>query len=1342
MHSTLQEARLIHRSLKSSCRYCSAHTQSSRRSFHRTSTLRNTTEPGSNSGGEPAAPPARDNDEANTKTPSTRDGASSIAPKLPVTAPSLSRSGEQNQTNGFYGSSFNRRQRLRAQQETADPPFAVPEWFVDSNVALWSHIAARPTEIGTVDDFSAAQTKEEGGPPGGDSEDVPSRPRSDDSRPTPRHFTLLGVSSTDTSKEQENTLDNNQEHTPRYYLEKAQCEELLVTIRGSLRTATNHSQNQGEPAVKANNLIIRYAGKDAEDLLEELVRTLATSNGSHLVDLDVQDISDLISQARTRGEYSIAEARMLSYDVLVPGPSSNDSDQTQPSEDTNDDDYVRSSDVPEMDMSEMGFPSSGKSPSIMKAFTIDLTNLGDFGSRLSRLDGRHSRRGNNVLGAGGRSHSFGQRYSRAASPAGPFFGLCESLLSTIADKKARATAPDLETEDRRNALTDKLGLPRNSTLVHVKDVNNIENIAIGHTFMSDLCLAVEAKRQQGENIIIVGTECPKRHLEDAHGMEARHFEALQQTPSETDVARIIVVTPPRSVWKANNAKMSALSRSRRIASINLRHIWQMMRVWETGPNIVIEPFSSHLKPGFWKEAFLENLTIKDRYNISQEVWSFQYVHRLVSYMRGLGDGREIPMEMGLFQPVISYAIDKLAESDLSKLRSGSTSQSRVEKALRALRGNARSDVRGNEAKLSRVRAQANKHETRLLSGVIESEKMSTTFDDVHAPAETIEALQTLTTLSLINPEAFTYGVLASDRIPGLLLYGPPGTGKTLLAKAVAKESGATMLEVSAADLNDMYVGEGEKNVKALFSLAKKLSPCVVFLDEADAMFSARSANGRRVSHRELLNQFLKEWDGMSNDAGSAFLMVATNRPMDFDDAVLRRLPRRLLIDLPTEKDRHAILKIHLKAEQLSEDLDLADLAKRTPFYSGSDLKNLCVAAALTAVKEQHDLSKKAASSETVSEATSQFAVGDTTTSDQVFRTRNAPSLDQLGSMLLAGTSNLDQINSIIDQVVPTWRTPFLDQLHSTLLAGTSNVHQMKSISKELRDLYESSGSGYVFPPSDTSGSNVPDPGEEESGDQPPTQDPSSEAASEPTGQVSPSPAGDTATQEPVISTNFADDFRGLRSAIKAAAQARTASETEAQSQVAQSVADDIHEFLRDFPPPANKPLTAETLISTLVPSMSKDKTELIARLAREKSQSSPPPPGTSDTTAQYLGKKQPKEESATPQEAAPSPFADATESRREHGPPPPSTPKRRVLTRAHFDKALEEITASVSEDMNSLKEIKKFDDVYGDKRSRKKRAPKWGFTDPVVADQVLDTVKVREEVIRARRAGGGFGSGK
>ncbi|KXJ89642.1 P-loop containing nucleoside triphosphate hydrolase protein [Microdochium bolleyi] len=253
-------------------------------------------------------------------------------------------------------------------------------------------------------------------------------------------------------------------------------------------------------------------------------------------------------------------------------------------------------------------------------------------------------------------------------------------------------------------------------------------------------------------------------------------------------------------------------------------------------------------------------------------------------------------------------------------------------------------------------ADGGDHEKRLLSGLIQAKDIRTTFKDVHAPKETIESIQMLTTLSLIRPEAFSYGVLATDRIPGCLLYGPPGTGKTLLAKAVAKESGANMIEVSGASINNMYVGESEKNVRALFQLAKKKSPAVIFIDEADALLGSRGGGGggggggSRGSRRETLNQFLREWDGMEQT--KAFIMVATNRPFDLDEAVLRRLPRRLLIDLPTEKDRAAILGIHLKGETLDGGVDLAQLAKQTPLYSGSDLKNVCVAAAMAAVKEE------------------------------------------------------------------------------------------------------------------------------------------------------------------------------------------------------------------------------------------------------------------------------------------------------------------------------------------------------------------------------------------------------
>ena len=127
---------------------------------------------------------------------------------------------------------------------------------------------------------------------------------------------------------------------------------------------------------------------------------------------------------------------------------------------------------------------------------------------------------------------------------------------------------------------------------------------------------------------------------------------------------------------------------------------------------------------------------------------------------------------------------------------------------------------------------------------------------------------------------------------------------------------------------------------------------MVFIDEVDTIFSSRNASERHVSHREIINQFMAEWDGINALNSGVLILGATNRPFDLDDAILRRMPRRILVDLPTEEDRLAILKLLLADEELDPTVDLSSLAKRTNLYSGSDLKNVCVSAAVTAVTEE------------------------------------------------------------------------------------------------------------------------------------------------------------------------------------------------------------------------------------------------------------------------------------------------------------------------------------------------------------------------------------------------------
>ncbi|KAJ7452486.1 hypothetical protein B0H11DRAFT_1742113 [Mycena galericulata] len=247
------------------------------------------------------------------------------------------------------------------------------------------------------------------------------------------------------------------------------------------------------------------------------------------------------------------------------------------------------------------------------------------------------------------------------------------------------------------------------------------------------------------------------------------------------------------------------------------------------------------------------------------------------------------------------------------------------------------------------------HEQRLLTCIVDSASMPTSFSQVHLPPHTIDSVRTIVSLPLLHPQAFQQGILKEHGMTGCLLFGPPGTGKTLVVRALAKEAGCRMMAISPSDVMDMYVGEGEKLVKAVFSLARKIAPCVVFLDEIDALFGARVSgreSGGAIAHRGVLTEFMQEMDGLrSSREDSVIVIGATNRPFDLDDAVLRRLPRRLLVDLPGEPEREEILKILLRDETLGPDLDPKSISKKTEGFSGSDLKHLCVAAALDAVKE-------------------------------------------------------------------------------------------------------------------------------------------------------------------------------------------------------------------------------------------------------------------------------------------------------------------------------------------------------------------------------------------------------
>lgn len=237
------------------------------------------------------------------------------------------------------------------------------------------------------------------------------------------------------------------------------------------------------------------------------------------------------------------------------------------------------------------------------------------------------------------------------------------------------------------------------------------------------------------------------------------------------------------------------------------------------------------------------------------------------------------------------------------------------------------------------------------------ENIGENYSEIHIKPSVIQDLERVTSLAMQRPRAFQYGVLRTNKVTGALLYGPPGTGKSLLARAVAKQSGFNMLDISAADVFQTCWGEDEKVIRAVFSLARKLHPCIVFIDEADAIFGNRKSGDKKFV-RSMINQFLMEWDGLAANPRSPFMLLATNRPFDLDAAVLRRAPVHIHIDVPTSTERCGILNLLLKDEILADDVNTLTLAKLTPSYTGSDLKNLCVTAALICVDEQENDTQK------------------------------------------------------------------------------------------------------------------------------------------------------------------------------------------------------------------------------------------------------------------------------------------------------------------------------------------------------------------------------------------------
>ncbi|MCJ1309125.1 hypothetical protein MMC25_002780 [Agyrium rufum] len=754
-----------------------------------------------------------------------------------------------------------------------------------------------------------------------------------------------GIELSDTDNKGDTITEIFQGHTSagdQYEISGNVFAELSVTVSGALRPAQARYADS-YPASKPH-LLLQSPRDGGMYFLDSVVDRLAMENKADIIRLDAQDIAEIGGDDPIEVTDNNAKSlRSLSYETHTLFSKQQEiADQEEAMEESEDADDIEDSPMPQ-GRSRQPNIAAGKGISGLQMYVV-----GKFPGLFGGSGGGAGKPSGNLEEDGRVSFDAKMNAIIESCLDGPSTKRSRDASAKAHEEPTPNAASQIENEEtsttdpdsiKAAALTERCG-----TIIHIRDYPEINATLHGGTTLTRIHDVVRRRRKIGHRLLIIGTSSSEALIP---AMTKAAFKTIQLEPEKLTRTVIVPCISPSA------ESIFALDEKTRVQSINMRHLQDMLRR--------LAPTSRQVQEIVAVPSLELDSASTFLLGLDETVWSFEAMHRLATLTLGLTASHTDAVTT----THITEALRILDSSDSAKA-TWLEEESRQEQRSLSVGVHASSDStdeavllakQESEERLKRLRKTCTTHEKKLLSGVVDPANIRTTFGDVHAPLKTIDALRTLTSLSLIRPDAFTYGVLASDKISGLLLYGPPGTGKTLLAKAVAKESGATVLEVSGSEVYDMYVGEGEKNVKAIFTLAKKLTPCVVFIDEADAIFGSRGTSSNRTSHRELINQFLKEWDGM-NDA-SAFVMVATNRPFDLDDAVLRRLPRRLLVDLPTEQDREKILAIHLKGEMLDESVSLPKLASQTPFFSGSDLKNLCVSAALTCVKEENAAARAA-----------------------------------------------------------------------------------------------------------------------------------------------------------------------------------------------------------------------------------------------------------------------------------------------------------------------------------------------------------------------------------------------
>ncbi|KAI8721656.1 AAA domain-containing protein [Fusarium sp. LHS14.1] len=500
--------------------------------------------------------------------------------------------------------------------------------------------------------------------------------------------------------------------------------------------------------------------------------------------------------------------------------------------------------------------------------------------------------------------------------------------STILDA-IPSNQPDAAPEDGDATETIRHEQPDSTrpVLVHVSEIPRMLAMGKGHRFLARLCDCIDKRRENGQAIAVVltvpepnVTGCSCLQCSDGRRMDWRMIDNDTCATRFADYAINPININPKDFDHTDYVASANLRRLKRVLRQRLRHIFD--------PEI-LHPHAD------WKQLVCK----EPGQCFGRKAWDMDNLYPVFLQINGLSFGKE-KLEADDILLILSKAGFHKHELPAEK-----NDQESTKVVVEEVEKNEPAKKMSWMDKMKALRQKCNSAEQNLVDCVINPDEIQSSYSQVIIEKELKETVLHLVSSAYLTPLTPPTSLLSQARIKGILLYGPPGTAKTHLTRSIAKESGASMLCVDGASLLSKYVGEIEKNIKAAFTLAAKLHPCILFIDEVDSLFYDRGM-ARRTWERSAVTQFLMQMDGLAQNDKAPCVIVATNRPNALDNAFLRRLPQKIPIGLPDMKSRSDILRVFLEGEDLEPLVNMDSLARETEGYSGSDLRSLCAEAAL------------------------------------------------------------------------------------------------------------------------------------------------------------------------------------------------------------------------------------------------------------------------------------------------------------------------------------------------------------------------------------------------------------